>query len=232
VSTPSLPGVWELNLVLAPEGADRDTIERLLEAAERLQGAAGLHHRKLRLSGPGPAGDLEAVANATGWTFDRDLAMVRRRSPDREPRGRAAVRELGAEELASAEDRFLMAEPYGGDPSIRRELIAQHERWERGATAAARIGIVEEGRVVAWCRLYENAGVIEIDGVGVLPDRRGSGLGRALLEEVLARVPGDRVLFLLADPDDWPKDLYGRLGFDTVGERLGLTKPPPQDRVI
>ena len=28
-------------------------------------------------------------------------------------------------------------------------------------------------------------------------------------------------LFLVADGDDWPKELYGKLGFDTVGR---LTK--------
>jgi ribosomal protein S18 acetylase RimI-like enzyme len=225
VFTPSLPRVWELNLVLAPTGADRETIERLLEAAEQLQGAAGLRHRKLRLSGPAAADDsLDALAGAAGWTFERELVMVRRRPPDGRPAVRADVREISADELAPAEDQFLMSEPYGRDPAIRRQLIAQHERWQRGATVARRIAIFEGERAVAWCRLYDHHGITEIDGVGVVPDRRGSGLGRALLHNVLARVPDDRVLFLCADTDDWPKALYGKLGFDAVGERLGATK--------
>ncbi len=225
--SPSLPDVWDLNLVLAPQGAGRATLERLFEAAERLQGAAGLHHRKLRVSGPGAAHDtLESLATAAGWGFERELVMVRRRASDRKPNAGVAVRELGADELASAEDQFLMSEPYGGDAVVRRQLIAQHARWERGATTAWRLGIVEDERVLAWCRLYDDHAVTEIDAVGVLPDRRGSGLGRALLEGVLARVPGDRMLFLCADNEDWPKHLYGRLGFDTVGERSGATKTP------
>ena len=152
--------------------------------------------------------------------------MVRRRLPDRKPAARVAVREISAEELAPAEDRFLMSEPYGRDPAVRRQLIAQHGRWDRAATVARRIGIFEDESLVAWCRLYDDHGITEIDGVGVVPDRRGSGLGRALLEEVLARVPHDRVLFLCADPEDWPKHLYGKLGFDAVGERVGATKAP------
>jgi GNAT superfamily N-acetyltransferase len=227
VFSPSLPSVWELNLLLAPTGADRETIERLLEASEQLQGAAGLRHRKLRLSGPGAADEaLEALASAAGWTFESELVMVRRRPPDRKPVARVAVREISAEELAPAEDQFLKSEPYGRDPAVRRQLIAQHERWERAATVARRIGIFEDQHLVAWCRLYDSHGITEIDGVGVVADRRGSGLGRALLEEVLARVPGDRVLFLCADTEDWPKHLYGKLGFDAVGERLGATKAP------
>jgi ribosomal protein S18 acetylase RimI-like enzyme len=80
--------------------------------------------------------------------------------------------------------------------------------------------------VLAWCRLYDDHRVTEIDAVGVLPDRRGEGLGRALLEGALARVPGDRMLFLCADAEDWPKGLYVKLGFDVVGERLGATAHP------
>jgi ribosomal protein S18 acetylase RimI-like enzyme len=229
VFSPALSRVWELNLLLAPAGASAAAIERLMEASERLQGAAGLRHRKLRLGGPGPADVLERLAGAAGWDLDRELVMVRRRAPDGRPAPRVAIREIGADELASAEDRFLRSEPYGRDPAVRRELIAQHERWARAVTVARQIGIVEDGQVVGWCRLYDDRGLTEIDSVGVLPERRGRGLGRALLEGVLAAVPPDRMLFLLADTADWPKDLYGRLGFDAVGERLGATSPGGAD---
>jgi ribosomal protein S18 acetylase RimI-like enzyme len=222
VFTPSLPRVWELNLLLGESGA----VEPLMEAAERVQGAAGLRHRKVRFAGPGPSIDmLEAIASAAGWSVDRELVMVRQREPDSEPRRGATVREIGAKALASVEDRFVASEPYGSDPEVRRQLIAQHERWAHAAARARCIGIFDDGEQAGWCRLYEDDGVIEIDSVGVLPDRRGRGLGRTLLEGVLRLVPEDRLLFLLADTEDWPKDLYGRLGFEAVGERLGATNP-------
>jgi len=224
--TPSLPRVWELNLILAPQAADPDTIERLMAAAERLQQANGHLHRKLRLSRPGPASGLRALATAAGWTFDRELVMVRRRPPDKEPARQVQVREISADEIAPAENEFLMSEPDSPDAEVRRQLIAQHERWALGATAARRIGVVEDEGVVAWCRVYDDNGVTEIDAVGVLPDRRGEGLGRALLEGAIASVPNDRLLFLCADAEDWPKDLYGKLGFDVVGERLGASAHP------
>lgn len=229
VFSPSLPHVWDLNLVMAPAGADRDIVARLVEASERLQRAAGLRHRKLRMDGAGSDDALGPVTSAAGWTVERELVMVRRRPPDRKSAARAVVRELSADELTPAEDRFLMSEPYGRDPAIRRQLIAQNERWEGAVATASRIGLVEDDRVIGWCRVYDDHGVTEIDGVGVLPDRRGSGLGRELLEGVLDRVSSDRLLFLCADAEDWPKELYGRLGFDTVGERLSATKAPDDD---
>ncbi len=226
VFCPSLPDVWDLNLVWAPQGADRETVARLMEASEHLQGAAGLRHRKLRMDGAGSDDALAPLTSAAGWGVERDLVMVRRRAPDRKAAVRAVVRELSWDELTPAEDRFLASEPYGRDPAIRRQLVAQNERWEGAAATASRIGIVEDERVIGWCRVYDDHGITEIDGVGVLPDRRGSGLGRALLEGVLDRVPSDRLLFLCADADDWPQGLYGRLGFDTVGERVSATKAP------
>ena len=152
--------------------------------------------------------------------------MVRRRPGDRPPGQDHAVRPVGLEELEPSEEEALRAEPAGRDPKVRRQLIAQHERWEAAAPAAERLGIAEGGRVVAWCRVYDDGAVSEIDGVMVLPAARGRGLGRALMEGVLDRIPAGRAVFLLADADDWPRHLYGRLGFDVVGERIGATRQP------
>jgi hypothetical protein len=105
--------------------------------------------------------------------------MVRRRPPDGKPAARAAVREVGAEELAPAEDGFLTSEPYARDPAVRRQLIAQHERWERAATVARRIAIFEDERVVAWCRLYDAHGVTGSTESGWY--RTGGGVASAVL---------------------------------------------------
>src|SRR3954447_5166483 len=59
LTTPSLPRVWELNLVLAPATAG---IERVIDLADELQSAAAMEHRKLRLDGvaAGPPPRLRA----------------------------------------------------------------------------------------------------------------------------------------------------------------------------
>jgi ribosomal protein S18 acetylase RimI-like enzyme len=222
LTTPALPRVWELNLVLAPPAYGA---ERLIDVTDGLQAAAGLAHRKLRFDDVASAEPLRAAAAVRGWTLDRELVMVRERGAD-PPRHAGRVEELDRDALAAAEDEFLAAEPAGDDPEVRRQLIAQHDRWARSARTASRLGIVEDGRVAAWCRTYDDGNLFELDAVGVLPELRGRGLGRELVAGAVASAPPGRVPFLLADADDWPRHLYERLGFTAVGERLGATRSP------
>jgi ribosomal protein S18 acetylase RimI-like enzyme len=222
LSTPSLPRVWELNLVLAPPAYGA---ERLIDVTDGLQAAAGLAHRKLRFDGVASAESLRAAAELRGWTIDRELVMVREPGADPSPHA-GRVEELDEDALAAAEDEFLAAEPAGEDPEVRRQLIAQHDRWARSARTASLLGIVEDGRVVAWCRTYDDGTLFELDAVGVLPGRRGRGLGRELVAGAVASAPAGRIAFLLADANDWPRHLYERLGFAAVGERLGATRAP------
>jgi ribosomal protein S18 acetylase RimI-like enzyme len=48
---------------------------------------------------------------------------------------------------------------------------------------------------------------------------RNRGLARAVVSKALgeARASDHDLVFLIADRDDWPKELYGKLGFDVVG---------------
>jgi predicted GNAT family acetyltransferase len=61
--------------------------------------------------------------------------------------------------------------------------------------------------------------VAQIEDVATLPAFRNRGLARAVVLEAaaLARASGAELVFLVADENDWPKDLYGRLGFDQIG---------------
>jgi len=73
--------------------------------------------------------------------------------------------------------------------------------------------------VCAYAKLRHRGGVAQVEDVVVLPEQRGTGLGR--LVTTAALVAGmeldPELLFIVADDDDWPKELYARLGFDPVG---------------
>jgi GNAT superfamily N-acetyltransferase len=55
----------------------------------------------------------------------------------------------------------------------------------------------------------------EISGLYALADHRGRGLGTALARTAIASVEADH-LWICADEDDRPKQLYARLGFRPV----------------
>jgi hypothetical protein len=42
-----------------------------------------------------------------------------------------------------------------------------------------------------------------------------------------ARSQGDDLIFLLADAEDWPRELYAKLGFGVIGEIHELHRPVP-----
>ena len=44
-----------------------------------------------------------------------------------------------------------------------------------------------------------------------------------------ARGAGHPLVFLVADDEDWPKELYGRLGFEPRGHSWELVREPSRE---
>lgn len=101
-----------------------------------------------------------------------------------------------------------------------RQLVGRRAAAPRAADVT-RLAVrdVATGRLVSKADLLLRGAVAEIDDVLTLPDHRGRGYGSALVLEAVdrARRAGCDLVYLEAAEDDWPKDLYVRLGFETVG---------------
>lgn len=113
----------------------------------------------------------------------------------------------------------LEAQLFGGDDpwpaaAFLRELAAPHTRYAAarvGDTLVGYAGISRLGRVAPF--------EYEIHTIGVDPEHRGRGIGRRLLDELLA-FAGDDVIFLEVRTDNEPAiALYRSVGFQTVGVR-------------
>jgi GNAT superfamily N-acetyltransferase len=65
--------------------------------------------------------------------------------------------------------------------------------------------------------------------VATLPAHRGLGLARGVVLRAVgeARDAGCDLVFLHADDDDWPKCLYGRLGFEPLARWSAFDRPGP-----
>jgi ribosomal protein S18 acetylase RimI-like enzyme len=70
-------------------------------------------------------------------------------------------------------------------------------------------------RPVGLVGLCEHRGAAAILSVGIFPEERRRGYGRDLVLETVAqaRARGANLVYLVARADDWPRELYVRLGF-------------------
>jgi predicted GNAT family acetyltransferase len=76
------------------------------------------------------------------------------------------------------------------------------------------------------CELYTIDTVAQIEDVNTLEEFRGRGLASAVVLAAARRAEerGCDVVFLIADDDDWPKDLYARLGFEPVSRTWSFVR--------
>jgi ribosomal protein S18 acetylase RimI-like enzyme len=63
--------------------------------------------------------------------------------------------------------------------------------------------------------------------VATLERFRGRGIARAVVLAAAdaARAAGNDLVFLCADTQDWPIELYRRLGFDEIGSEWNFGRP-------
>jgi len=150
--------------------------------------------------------------------------MAQRRAPDR-PLAAATIREVGFAQIEPVRSALILTEPWGS-PRLAAELNAA--RWRIGQAVPLRYFAGFDGeRLVAYCELREAGGVAQIEDVNVVPEARGRGHGRALVQFVAAEAARDNdVVFLEALAHDWPRHLYRSLGFDALAERRLLLRRP------
>lgn len=213
-----LPRVLDQNFLWAQD-AQRLAAAQLIADADRLQGAARLTHRRIVVDHEPLWRELTAAFDAAGWRRETEVVMTCHAEPDREVDTARVHGDLTHEQLSPAVAEYYGSESWGGDAETRRQLLEHGRRMGRAAGEEQRFGVLEDDRVVAYCKLWHHAGTAQIEDVVVLPGHRGRGHGRAVVTAALraARVLRVELLFIVADDEDWPKELYARLGFRPVG---------------
>jgi len=97
------------------------------------------------------------------------------------------------------------------------QLAARIAVRRQGADEVHFLGVVADGRPVAWADLYQHHGVAQIEYVLTVPGHQGRGYSTAIMREALRLARDCDTVFLFADGVDWPQHWYGRLGFTPVG---------------
>lgn len=198
--------------------------EALAAEADRAQ--SGLGHRKVTYVPDGPeARRLVPELLTLGYRAERLVTMVLDREPD------AWNDEVAEEADADAIGRFLVRvnrEADGGAHAAGAEMLSAF-RYVLAARAGARFFVVrDDGEIVSIAELYVLGDVAQVEAVYTLEASRGRGFGRAvvLAASKAARALDADLVFLDADDEDWPKVLYGRLGFDELGRYWSFVKSP------
>jgi GNAT superfamily N-acetyltransferase len=222
--TPSFPRVHYTNTFEVDLGADGSATE-LLEDVEPIFWAAGLTHRQVSVDDELGA-RLAPEFRGLEWKAEELLVIPQRsEAPELDTSG---VEEVGWEELEPVWAAGMRASPDIQDEEEVRQLVAaQHRR--RTAVDVRYFAARVDGRIANYCELFSDEKTGQIETVMTLQEFRKIGLATAIVTHALAesRSTGHDLTFLLAEAEDWPKELYRRLGFETVGSIWSFLRPPP-----
>ncbi|MCW3067408.1 MAG: hypothetical protein JWL67_33 [Solirubrobacterales bacterium] len=222
------PRYFDFNVVRVEDrpGMSHEALAQFAEEA-----LDGLAHRRVDFDLIGAAEPLREGFEARGWKALRLLWMrYEGRSPDGPPRSDPgdlvqAVPYDAVEELRAAwhlEDwPDEVAEPNELGPPFQTQ--AREVALLSGAEVLA---VLEEGRPVGFAQIERDGEAAEITQVYVHPKHRRRGHASALVRAATARADGARDVWICADDDDTPKQIYAGLGFRTVHAAMHFLRLP------
>jgi GNAT superfamily N-acetyltransferase len=212
LTTPSLPTVWSANQLRVTEAL---AFESLVQLADEQLPQLGYVDIAVEDQVTGPM--LEPAFRAAGWKVERDLVMVLSEPPDR-PADTGILVDAGEDELMDLMDRWYAEDP--GPTAAERVQLVDYNRREARVHGDRMLGVrSSDGQLVAMTKLRSDGSTAQAEDVYTVPEARGRGYARALVSRAveLAHAEGAGLTFIVADDNDWPKLLYGRIGFRPVG---------------
>jgi ribosomal protein S18 acetylase RimI-like enzyme len=198
------PDYFDFNVVRVEEDPAMG-VEALVAVAD--EALAGLSHRRLDFDVADVAEPLRAGFEAMGWMTERLIWM---RHEHRLPLGP----EIAVEEVPYDAVQDLRVAWYQEDFPGMDSGDYHAEAREVAMRAGARVLAVMDGRApVAYAQLERHDKAVEITHVYVHPDYRGAGRGTALTRAAIEAAGDAEDIWIVADDEGRPKELYARLGF-------------------
>jgi ribosomal protein S18 acetylase RimI-like enzyme len=210
------PAYFDFNNVRVERDADLSARELARIADGALEGLA---HRRVDVEPPGMAERLRPGFVELGWQGER---LVWMRHDGRRPEGYPPA----VEQVAYDAVRHLRVTWLSEDfPELDPTAYLDEAREVAERLGAEVLAAFDGGAPVAFAQLERARGGAEIANVYVLPEYRGQGLGTALTEAAIAATGDAEDLWIVADDEGRPKELYARLGFRPVWTRTEFLLP-------
>jgi GNAT superfamily N-acetyltransferase len=221
--SPALPLAWDANWALI-ERPGMSAADVVAAAEESL---AGYGHRAVAIRDEAEGERLaREIAAIPGWEAERNLYMLLQDSGAGNGGGAVETPLSGCEDLR----RELVRGEFPADLEDLEETADQLLEMSRrtGEAGGDRWFVAPPEEPAAACCLLSGGEIGQVEDVGTLASSRGQGLAQAVIRAAIAASSeaGHRHTFIVADADDWPRLLYGKLGFEACGVLHVLRKPP------
>ena len=219
------PIKWDLNHLRIERDAADLTAEAVAAEAKRVQGGAGLNHRMIYANDGTIGAKLAPGFKELGWIIHHLVMMVH--GGEDVPPPTVDVREVAFEDLRPHFEKWDV-EIEHNEPAEAEQLAASKEVVRAAVDVRFFAGYVAS-ELAGWCELYSDANVGQIENVCTWPTLRNHGVARSVVVHALeqSRAAGHDLHFLIADQEDWPKELYAKLGFRAVGYIYEYLLRPP-----
>jgi len=212
-----------MNLLRVESLPGRLSVEDLVTEAERIAGEAERLQSELAFRRVVAYEEEIGARIALGfeqlerWQAERVVLMAQHRRPGCDVDA-SFVREVAIEELEPVRRRYLLDRSGGDEELVRQELTVPRRLSSAGEIRF--FAAFVEGEIRSFCELFSDyGGAAVVRSVATLKPYRRAGLARATVSYAVTRSKalGHELTFLRAVHDDWPKNLYGELGFDAIG---------------
>ncbi|HVB13941.1 MAG TPA: GNAT family N-acetyltransferase [Candidatus Dormibacteraeota bacterium] len=217
------PDSWEHNCLVVGDHLEPGL---LMEEADRVLGGAGVRHRSIELELEVLDASWLAEFRDRGYEVHPTLTMVLRRPSERRPS--APVERVSYEELKPVVEAGWRRALTGASEQSIRQLVERRLATHRACQVTHHAVRGPDG-LVARCDLYRIPPIAQVENVETEPGWQNRGYATSVVLDAvdLAESSGCTLIFLIADADDWPQQLYRRLGFEQVGGGVTLQRATP-----
>jgi GNAT superfamily N-acetyltransferase len=198
------PDYWDYNVVRV-EQEPAMSAEALAAFAD--EALAGLRHRRVDFELADAAAPLRPDFEALGWMTQRLVWMRHAVEPPAAPD--IPVEPVPYDDVESLRMAWHREDFPGHPPG---DFIA-HARTIALLRDAQILAVREAGTPVGFTQVEREGDSAEIAQVYVLPSHRGRGIGTALTRAAIDAAGECRDLWIVADDEGRPKQLYARFGF-------------------
>ena len=214
-----LQRVYDTNFVRFERGFDELTGVLVEAEADVLQ--ASLRHRKVIIPDERAGARVADELQHRGWRYHTLVTMAYRG-----PRARDHVTNAEQVDPRAVRGAREQALTDGTRDNDARHQIVLFTELMASVSPSRLFAAWGDGELAAFCALFQDDGLGQIDEVTTIERYRRRGLGNAVVEAALqaSLADGDDLTFLVADEGDWPKEWYARTGFEPIGRRYELLR--------